>query len=120
MFRKKSEPPAAAKLPEPGEERGRRAADTVAVLKIHRINAISADGRAVVKEDAPVDEVAIAEEEETVAAAVARLMEAQGSQSDAPNWEIRAMDDDFVLREMQPDATFACDCTRVALLRKGG
>ena len=119
-------------LPEPGKKReslppasrskepGRRTVDTVAVLKIHRINAISADGKGVVKEDAPVDEVALVEEEETVAAAVARLMEAQGSQSDAPNWEIRAMNDDFVLREMQPDATFARDCTRVALLRKGG
>ncbi|CAE7763064.1 unnamed protein product, partial [Symbiodinium necroappetens] len=59
-----------------------------------------ADGKAVVKEDTPVDEVALAEEEETIAAAVARLMEAQGSLSDAPNWEIRAMNDDFILREM--------------------
>ena len=114
--KKRESPPPASRSKEPG----RRTVDTVAVLKIHRINAISADGKGVVKEDAPVDEVALVEEEETVAAAVARLMEAQGSQSDAPNWEIRAMNDDFVLREMQPDVTFARDCTRVALVRKGG
>ena len=114
---KKHKPPAPGSHP---KKLGRRPADAVAVLQIHRINAIAADGRAVVKEDTPVDEVALDEAEETVAAAVARLMEAQGSLSDAPNWEIRAMNDDFILREMQPDVTLARNCTKVALVRKGG
>eukprot|EP00439_Symbiodinium_sp_Y106_P007031 s8599_g1.t1 len=77
-------------------------------------------GRAVVREGDPADELEIDDENETVAEAVARLMAAQGSEADLPNWTVKAMDEDKVIREISPDTTPASSCPRIVLVRKGG
>ncbi|CAE7336934.1 unnamed protein product [Symbiodinium sp. CCMP2592] len=97
----------------------RRAAKDVA-LEIYRVTAVSGAGKAMVTEGSPVDKVEVIEDGETVASAVRRLFEAQGSQADVANWDIRAMDEDQVIREIQPDVTLARECSKVVLVRKGG
>ena len=90
------------------------------LVTVHRIGGVAADGRAVVREGDPADELEIDDENETVAEAVARLMAAQGSEEDLPNWTVKAMDEDKVIREISPDATPASSCPRIVLVRKGG
>ncbi|CAE7312517.1 unnamed protein product [Symbiodinium sp. CCMP2456] len=90
------------------------------LMTVHRIGGVAADGRAVVREGDPADELEIEDENETVAEAVARLMTAQGSEADLPNWTVKAMDEDKVIREISPDTTPASSCLHVVLLRKGG
>ena len=97
----------------------RRAAKDVA-LEIYRVTAVSGQGKAIVTEGSPVDKVEITEEGETVASAVLRLFEAQGSQADVANWDVKAVDEDRVIREIQPEVTLARECSKVVLVRKGG
>ena len=47
-------------------------------------------------------------------------MAAQGSEADLPNWTVKAMDEDKVIREISPDTTPASSCPRIVLVRKGG
>ena len=89
-------------------------------LEIYRVTAVSGEGKAIVTEGSPVDKVEITEEGETVASAVLRLFEAQGSQADVANWDVKAMDEDRVIREIQPEVTLARECSKVVLVRKGG
>ena len=90
------------------------------LVTVHRIGGVAADGRAVVREGDPADELEIDDENETVAEAVARLTAAQGSEADLPNWTVKAMDEDKVIREISPDTTPASSCPRIVLVRKGG
>ena len=87
---------------------------------VHRVGSVSADGRAVVREGDPADELEIEDENETVAEAISRLMTAQGSEADLPNWTVKAMEEDKVIREISPDTTPASGCPRIVLVRKGG
>ena len=89
-------------------------------LSVHRIGAVSPEGKAIVKETDPVDKVQISDTNETVSSAVLRLMDAQGSQADFPNWDIRVMDDDFVVRSLDAASALARDNPKVVLVRKGG
>ena len=89
-------------------------------LSIHRIGAVSPEGKAIVKETDPVDKVQISDTNETVSSAVFRLMDAQGSKADFPNWDIRVMDEDFVVRSLDAASALARDNPKVVLVRKGG
>jgi len=102
------------------KKRPAAAAPKATRMTVHRVGGVSADGRAVVREGDPADELEIEDENETVAEAVARLMTAQGSEADLPNWTVKAMDEDQVIREISPDTTPACSCPRIVLVRRGG
>ena len=102
------------------KKRPAAAAPRATRMIVHRVGSVSADGRAVVREGDPADELEIEDENETVAEAISRLMTAQGSEADLPNWTVKAMEEDKVIREISPDTTPASGCPRIVLVRKGG
>ena len=102
------------------EKERRKAPEKEVHLSIHRIGGVSPEGKALVKEEDPVDTVQIVNESETAAAAVLRCMDAQGSKEDFQNWDIRAMNEDFVIRALDASAALAKDTPKVVLVRKGG
>ncbi|CAE7466066.1 unnamed protein product, partial [Symbiodinium pilosum] len=104
----------------PSKNSHRSATEKEVRLSIHRIGAVSPEGKAIVKETDPVDKVQISDTNETVSSVVFRLMDAQGSQADFPNWDIRVMDDDFVVRALDAASALARDNPKVVLVRKGG
>ena len=114
--KKKRDEPSAS----PSKNSHRPATEKEVHLSIHRIGAVSPEGKAVVKETDPVDKVQISDDNETVSSAVFRLMDAQGSKADFPNWDIRVMDEDFVVRSLDAASALARDNPKVVLVRKGG
>ena len=113
---KKRDEPSAS----PSKNSHRPAAEKEVRLSIHRIGAVSPEGKAIVKDTDTVDKVQISDTNETVSSAVLRLMDAQGSQADFPNWDIRVMDEDFVVRSLDAASALARDNPKVVLVRKGG
>ena len=104
----------------PSKNSHRVATEKEVHLSIHRIGAVSPEGKAIVKETDPVDKVQLSDTNETVSSAVLRLMDAQGSKADFPNWDIRVMDEDFVVRSLDAASALARDNPNVVLVRKGG
>lgn len=89
------------------------------VFKVYRVNQVGKDGKAAVKATDLVDNLDVGAEE-TVNAAVQRLMTAQGSIDDFENWKIKQLQDDGAITPLVAEEALAKDVLRVVLVRKGG
>eukprot|EP00438_Fugacium_kawagutii_P002533 Skav207749 [mRNA] locus=scaffold181:49729:51303:- [translate_table: standard] len=92
--------------------------DAAITVSIHRVGAVSKDGRASVKDGDPVDKVQM-DADATLGDVLTAFFKAQGSSEDRGNWSVKSLDDDHMLRDVE-ETTCVAECRRIALLRKGG
>ena len=89
------------------------------VLKVHRVNGLTADGRAAVQDSERVDEVEL-EPAETSRQAVRRLFVSANQEEDLENWNIKILEEGGLIKTVDTKTTLASGHSEVVLVRKGG
>ena len=106
-------------LKELGEAAVAKTAKGREVLKVHRVNGLTADGRAAVQDSERVDEVEL-EAAETIRQATRRLFVSANQEEDLENWNIKILEEGGLIKTVDTKTTLASEHPEVVLVRKGG
>lgn len=105
-------------LKELGEAAVAKTAKGREVLKVHRVNGLTADGRAAVQDSERVDEVEL-EAAETIRRATRRLFVSANQEEDLENWNIKILEEGGLIKTVDTKTTLASERPEVVLVRKG-